>query len=143
MSEREAMSLALAGEHAAIFGYGVVGAHLTGALLTQGRQAETAHRNRRDALLEALAATGATPPAADPVYALPFPVTDQASAVKLAQQIEERTGALWRAVLPAGSTNQRRTALDALTDSALRAARWRRAAGQQPGTVALPGAPAQ
>jgi hypothetical protein len=143
MTEQEALGAALAGEHAAIYGYGVVGAHLTGGLLTQGRQAEAVHRNRRDTLLEALSAAGATPPAADPVYALPFPVTDQASAVRLAGQIEERTGALWRAVLPAGSADQRRTALDALTDAALRAARWRRAAGQQPGTVALPGAPTQ
>jgi hypothetical protein len=139
VTAQDALVAVLAGEHAAIYGYGVVGAHLTGALLTQGRQAEGTHRNRRDALLEALSAAGTTPPAADPVYALPFPVTDQASAIRLARQIEERTGALWRAVLPAGSVDQRRTALDGLTDSALRAARWRRAAGQQPGTVALPG----
>jgi hypothetical protein len=143
VSEQEAMTAALAGEHAAIYGYGVIGAHLTGGLLTQARQAEAAHRNRRDALLEALSATGGTPPAADPVYALPFPVTDTASALRLARQIEERTGALWRAVLPPGAVSERRTALDALTDTALRAARWRRASGQQPGTVALPGAPQQ
>jgi hypothetical protein len=143
MSAQQALAATLAGEHAAIFGYGVIGAHLTGALLAQGRQAEAAHRNRRDALLEMLSAAGTTPPAADPAYALPFPVTDQASAVRLALQIEERTGALWRAVLPAGSVAERRTALDGLTDTALRAARWRRAAGQNPGTVALPGASGQ
>lgn len=132
---------ALAGEHAAIFGYGVIGAHLGGTALTQARQAEAAHRDRRDALLEALSAAGVTPPAAAPLYTLPFPVTDQASAIRLAQQIEDRAAALWRAVLPPGSADQRRTALDALTDAALRGARWRRAAGIQPGTVALPGAP--
>jgi hypothetical protein len=138
---KEALAAVLAGEHAAIYGYGVIGAHLTGNPLALARQAEAAHRNRRDALLETLTAAGVTPPAAAPVYDLPFPVADQASGVRLAQQIEERTAALWRAVLPPASANQRRTALDGLTDSALRAARWRRAAGTQPGTVALPGRP--
>ena len=141
MTVQDEMGAALAGEHAAIYGYGVIGAHLTGNALSQARQAEAAHRDRRDSMLEALASTGATPPAAQPAYALPFPVTDAASAVRLAQQIEERTAALWRAVLPPASAAQRRTALNALTDAALRAARWRRTAGTRPGTVALPGTP--
>lgn len=139
MTVQDQMGAALAGEHAAIYGYGVIGAHLKGSALTQARQAEAAHRNRRDGLLEALASTGGTPPAAQPAYTLPFPVTDSASAVRLAQQIEERTAALWRAVLPPSSATQRRTALDALTDAAIRAARWRRTAGTRPGTVPLPG----
>lgn len=84
-TEADALSAALAGEHAAIFGYGVIGAHVTGVALAQARSAEAVHRNRRDALLETLSAAGLTPPAADPVYALPFPVTNQASAVRLAQ----------------------------------------------------------
>jgi hypothetical protein len=138
---QDRMGAALAGEHAAIYGYGVIGAHLTGNALTQARQAEAAHRDRRDSVLEALASAGGTPPAAQPAYALPFPVTDRASALRLAQQIEERTAALWRAVLPPASAAQRSTALDALTDAALRAARWRRTSGQRPGTVALPGTP--
>jgi hypothetical protein len=128
----------LAGEHAAIYGYGVLGAHLTGPALDLARQAEAAHRTRRDTLFVQLASNGPTPPAADPEYTLPFPVTDQASAIKLATQIEERTGAIWRTCLADTAGDQRRFALDALTDSALRAARWRRSAGQQPGTVALP-----
>jgi Domain of unknown function (DUF4439) len=141
MSAQDALAAALAGEHAAIYGYGVVGAHLTGGELIAARQAEAAHRNRRDALLEALSGAGVPPPVTEPQYALPFPVTDEASAIRLALQVEERSGALWRAVLPPGSTAQRRTALNALTDTAVRAARWRRASGQQPGTVALPGVP--
>ncbi len=73
---------ALAAEHAAIWGYGVVGAHLTGAAVDQARQCEAAHRDRRDVLLEQLSAGGATPPAAAPAYDLPFPVVDQASALE-------------------------------------------------------------
>jgi hypothetical protein len=135
----QALAAALAGEHAAIYGYGILGAHLSGAPLTLARQAEAAHRNRRDSLLEMISAAGGTPPAADPAYALPFPVIDAASALRLALQIEERAAAIWRAALPATTGAQRRSGLDALTDAAVRAARWRRAAGQQPGTVALPG----
>jgi Domain of unknown function (DUF4439) len=128
----------LAGEHAAIYGYGVLGAHLTGPALDQARQCEAAHRTRRDALFLRLASAGPSVPAAAPEYALPFPVTDAASAIRLATQIEERTGAIWRTSLAGTTGDERRFALDALTDCALRAARWRRTAGQQPGTVALP-----
>jgi hypothetical protein len=135
----QALAAALAGEYAAIFGYGVLGPQLTGAALVQARQAEGAHRNRRDALLETLTSAGATPPPADPAYQLPFPVIDAASAIRLALTLEERTAAVWRAALPATTAARRKTALDALTDAALRAARWRRLTGQLPGTVALPG----
>ncbi|GIH13667.1 ferritin-like domain-containing protein [Rugosimonospora africana] len=129
---------ALAGEHAAIYGYGVLGAHLTGQALNQARQAEAAHRGRRDKLFIDLAGGSAPAPAAAPAYALPFPVTDATTAVKLATQLEERAGAVWHAVLPDVTGDDRRFALDALTDCAVRAARWRRVAGHVPGTVALP-----
>jgi hypothetical protein len=132
---------ALAAEHAAIWGYGVAGAHLTGPALELARQCEAAHRDRRDALLEQLGRGGDAPPAAAPAYQLPFPVTDQPSALRLTVQIEERTGAVWRATLGQLRADARRASLDALTDCALRAARWRRTAGQSPATVALPGAP--
>lgn len=134
----DALGAALAAEHAAIFGYGVAGAHLTGAALTQAQQWETAHRNRRDALLLRLSSVGITPPAAQAAYALPFPVVDSASAQKLAVQLEERTAAIWRTALGPTTGDDRKRALDALIDSALWAARWRRATGQQPGTVPLP-----
>jgi hypothetical protein len=129
---------ALAGEHAAIFGYGALGAHLTGPALALAQQAEAAHRARRDALLVRLSSASPAPPAADLAYTLPFPVTDQSSALKLAVGIEERTGAIWRAALAGVGGDDRRRALDALTDCALRAARFRRAAGETPGTVPLP-----
>ena len=129
---------ALAGEHAAIYGYGALGAHLTGANLALAQQAEAAHRARRDALLLRLASASPAPPAADPAYTLPFPVTDQASALRLATGIEERTGDVWKATLGGVMGDDRHRALDALTDCALRAARFRRASGQNPGTVPLP-----
>jgi Domain of unknown function (DUF4439) len=130
---------ALAAEHAAIWGYGVAGGHLAAGALDLARQSEAAHRDRRDVLIEQLSGAGDPPPAAAPAYDLPFPVTDQASALRLAVQIEERTGAVWRATLPQLTGDARRAPLNALTDCAVRAARWRRLTGQTPGTVALPG----
>jgi hypothetical protein len=134
----DALSAALVAEHAAIYGYGVLGAHLSGPALAQAQQAEAAHRARRDDLLVRLTAAEVTPPAAAVAYALPFPVTDPASAQKLAVQLEERTAAVWRVALGPTSDAQRKLALDALLDGALRAARWRRATGVRPGTVPLP-----
>ncbi|MGH3716895.1 MAG: DUF4439 domain-containing protein, partial [Micromonosporaceae bacterium] len=79
---------ALHAEHAAIFGYGVVGAHLTGGLRKAVQQAEEAHRGRRDQLLERLASAtasaSAAPPGAEPAYPLPFAVTDAKTALALA-----------------------------------------------------------
>ncbi len=134
----DALSAALVAEHAAIYGYGVLGAHLSGGALTQAQQAEAAHRTRRDELLVRLSAAGVTPPAASVAYALPFPVTDAESAQKLAVQLEERTAAVWRVGLGPTSGDERKMALNALVDGALRAARWRRAVGIAPGTVPLP-----
>ena len=134
----DALAAALAAEHAAIYGYGVLGAHLTGAALGQAQQAENAHRTRRDGLLVRLTAVGIAPPAAAPAYALPFPVTDPASAQRLAVQLEERTAAIWRTALGPTAADQRKLALDGLIDCALRAARWRRMTGLTPGTVPLP-----
>jgi Domain of unknown function (DUF4439) len=132
---------ALAAEHAAIYAYGLIGAHLTGAAATAARNAEAAHRARRDALVLQLDSEGDTPTPTSPVYALPFAVTDQASALRLAVEIEERTGAVWRSALASTTGDQRESALNALVDSAVRATGFRRTAGITPTTVEFPGKP--
>ncbi|MEV1289986.1 ferritin-like domain-containing protein [Micromonospora sp. NPDC049679] len=137
----EGLSAALAAEHAAIFAYGPIGVHLDAGAEKEARATEAAHRARRDELVLALAGDQATPPPAEPGYALPFPVTDRASALRLAVTIEERTGAVWRAALPVTTGAQRAQSLDALTDCAVRATRWRRIAGVVPTTVPFPGRP--
>ncbi|HEX5543379.1 MAG TPA: ferritin-like domain-containing protein [Micromonospora sp.] len=138
----EALAAALAAEYAAIFAYGPIGVRLKGGAVEQARAAEAAHRTRRDRLVVLLGAGGGKVPAAEPAYALPFAVTDSASAMRLAIEVEERTAAVWRAALPATTGNQRAQALDGLTDCAVRATRWRRLAGMTPPTVAFPGGPA-
>jgi len=135
------LAAVLAAEHAAIFAYGPIGAHLSGADAAAARTAEAAHRTRRDALLLQLTADGATPPPAAAAYTLPEPVTDGAAALRVAIGVEERTSSAWRAALAATSGDQRERVLSAYTDCALRATRWRRAAGVEPITVTFPGRP--
>ncbi|MFJ8577599.1 ferritin-like domain-containing protein [Micromonospora sp. NPDC093277] len=138
----QALTDALAAEYAAIWAYGVIGVHLANAAQTAARSAEAAHRTRRDALVLQLSEGGTPVPADQAGYALPYPVTDKASALKLAVEIEERTAGHWRAALPHTTGADRNQALAALTDCALRATRWRRTAGVTPITVPFPGRPA-
>jgi hypothetical protein len=137
----EQLTAALVAEHAAIYGYGIIGSRLGGGSVEAARQAETTHRDRRDALLSRLSGTGATPPPAEPVYSLPFGVTDRTGALHLAVVMEERTAQAWRAALPVTSGEERKLALDALVDAARWAARWRRFAGVSPSVAAFPGKP--
>jgi Domain of unknown function (DUF4439) len=130
---------ALRGEHAAIYAYGVLGAHLDAATVPLAVQAEAAHRARRDAVVLRLGAAGVPAPPAEPAYALPSPVTDQVSALRLAITIEERCAGLWRQALPEVTGDDRALAADALIDCAVRAARLRTAAGVTPPTVPFPG----
>lgn len=135
----DALAVALSAEHAAIFGYGMVGAYLDANTKNTAREAEGAHRNRRDALVIRISTATATPPAAAAAYKLPFPVTDRDSALKLAIALEEGAARAWRSALAATSGDDRKLSLDALTDCALRATRWRLTAGVTPTTVPFPG----
>jgi hypothetical protein len=138
----EQLAGALAAEEAAIYAYGPIGVRLTAeGDVAEARTAEAAHRDRRDAVvsrLDELAASTAPTPAG---YALPYPVVDRASALKLAIDVEEGVAAAWRAVLPVTADADRSGALSALTDAAVRATRWRRLAGVTPVTVPFPGRP--
>ncbi len=69
------LQAALAAEHAAVYGYGVAGAHLSGPRQQEALAAWNAHRARRDQLAAMLSAQGAVPVAAAAAYKLPFPVT--------------------------------------------------------------------
>jgi ferritin-like protein len=130
------LAAAMAAEVAAIYAYGILGVHLGAtAQVSEARAAETAHRGRRDYLL------GKTdqPEAAPAGYHLPFPVTDPASALKLAVHVEDGVAQAWRPVLAVSQGADREAALAALTDAAVRASRWRRIAAISPATMAYPG----
>src|SRR5690242_16018513 len=63
-----ALQGALAAENSAIYGYGVAGAHLTGAHRAAAVRNWVSHENARDALTAMLASRGAQPVAAAAVY---------------------------------------------------------------------------
>ncbi|WP_433296870.1 DUF4439 domain-containing protein [Actinoplanes sp. CA-030573] len=135
MSEQTAA--ALAAEEAAIYAYGIIGVRLRAAgEVTEARAAEQIHRDRRDYLIQRVK----NPAAAPAGYRMPFPVTDRATALKLAIQVEDGVAQAWRPVLGVTRDADRATALAAMVDAAVRATRWRRLAAVSPVTMAFPGA---
>ncbi|MEV7982694.1 ferritin-like domain-containing protein [Streptomyces sp. NPDC086519] len=128
-----ALQAALAAEHAAVYGYGVVGGRIGGQRQAEARQAYDAHRARRDALVREVRDLGGTPVAASAAYALPFAVTDPATAVRLAAELEERVADVYSDLVRASSGERRGSAAGALREAAVRAVRW---SGE---SVAFPG----
>ena len=145
MSDRASTEVAtlqrvLAAEHAAVWGYGVVGGHLPVAVQEAARSADRAHRARRDTVTALLGARGATPVAAAPGYELPFPVADAVAARRLAVHLEKGTAATWHAALGTlAGADLRRLAVGALADAATRGLQWRLAVPGEPSTVPFPG----
>ncbi|MTE21262.1 DUF4439 domain-containing protein [Streptomyces sp. TRM43335] len=120
-----ALQAALAAEHAAVYGYGVVGGRIAEDRRDEARQAYDAHRARRDALRRAVRRTGGTPEPAAAAYSLPFAVPDGAAAVRLAAELEDRVAAVYADLVRAGEGELRREAAGALREAAVRAVRWR------------------
>lgn len=116
---------ALAAEHAAVYGYGVVGGRVGADRRAEAGSAYTAHRARRDALRRTVRDLGGTPAAAAAAYRLPFPVTDAAAAVRLAAQLEDKVADVYSDLVRAAEGAVRRDAADALREAAVRGARWR------------------
>lgn len=136
----EALQAALAAEYAAIYGYGVVGSYLADPLRATARQAEAEHRDRRDTTSLRIEELGGSLVASEPAYALPFAVTDPASALRLAVALEEGAAGAWRSALGGTTDRDREFALDAYIACAVMATRWREAAGLSPLTLPFPGA---
>jgi ferritin-like protein len=140
MSASDALGAALAAEDAAIYAYGVIGVRLDGDdEKSDAHAAETAHRQRRNYVVSRLDELKVKAPATPAGYDLPFPVTDRASALKLAIHIEDGVAQAWRPVLPVTEAADRTTALAAMTEAAVRATKWRRTAATTPLTLPFPG----
>ncbi|MGW3987246.1 ferritin-like domain-containing protein [Streptomyces sp. NPDC004830] len=131
--ELRAVQAALAAEHAAVYGYGVVGGRIGDDLRAEARTAYDAHRSRRDALVREVRDLGGRPVAAAAGYALPFQVPDAAAAVRLAAELEDRVAAVYADLVREGDGGRRALAAGALREAAVRAVRWR---GE---SVAFPG----
>lgn len=131
--ELKALQAALAAEHAAVYGYGVVGGRIGEGLRTEAKAAYDAHRARRDALVREVRDLGGKPVAAAAAYALPFPVPDSAAAVRLAAELEDRVAGVYSDLVRTAEGERRGLAAAALREAAVRAVRW---SGE---SVAFPG----
>lgn len=132
-AELKALQAALGAEHAAVYGYGVVGGKIGESRRNEARAAYDAHRARRDELMRAVRDLSGKPEASAAAYALPFAVEDSATAVRLAAELEERVAGVYSDLVRASTGDQRRAAAEALLEAAVRAVRWR---GE---SVAFPG----
>lgn len=140
-AELKALQAALAAEHAAVYGYGVVGGKIGEKRRSDARAAYDAHRARRDVLVRAVKDLGGTPEAASAAYVLPFPVTDSPTAVRFAAELEERVAAVYSDLVRATTGDQRRTAAGALREAAVRAVRWNGESVAFPGLAERAGTP--
>ncbi|MFH8796665.1 ferritin-like domain-containing protein [Streptomyces sp. NPDC017941] len=129
----KAVQAALRAEHAAVYGYGVVGGRIGAGRRAEARTAYDAHRARRDELRRAVRDLGGEPESSAAAYALPFPVPDAAAAARLAAELEERVAGVYADLVRAAGGTRRSAAAESLREAAVRAARWRG------GSVAFPG----
>jgi Domain of unknown function (DUF4439) len=131
-----ALQDALAAENAAIFGYGVAGAYLTGRQRSTATAYWNEHRSARDTLAALLRARGEQPAAAADVYKLPFRVHTATEAVSLAIFLENGVTSAYLGLVGAGDAGLRAVGARAMQAAAIRAASWRGS------TLAFPGMPA-
>jgi Domain of unknown function (DUF4439) len=142
-TENAALREALAAEHAAVWGYGVVGSALAVEARAPATASEAAHRDVRDQVTALLDERGADPVQAEGAYTLPFPVLSAVDAAALAVVLEDGTAAAWVRVLDqAAERSVRELAVGWLGATEGRAVAWRGAAGTAPVTTAFPGLPA-
>jgi hypothetical protein len=141
-TESEALNAALAAEHAAVWGYGVVGAALPADEQDLAATAENAHRDARDRLVALLAERKTDPVGEEGAYELPFPVLSDADAAALAVTLEDGvSGAYVRLLGDAAAPATRELAVGALGTTEVRAVAWRTRAKQTPVTNPFPGLP--
>lgn len=135
-----ALAAAVAAEHATIYGYGFVSAHSTPDLNELVADSLSEHRGRRDAAVAMLAARSVTPPVAAAGYQLPMTVANVNDAATLAVRMESDDAEAWRAMIEQARTSQDRAfGVTALSQCAVRAAKWRQALQVWPLTVPFPG----
>jgi hypothetical protein len=142
-TENAALQQALAAAHAAVWGYGVVGAALGADHRAPASAAEAAHRDVRDRVAGLLDKRKIDPVDAQGGYTLPFPVLSAVDAAALAVVLEDGVAAAWvRVLAEAAERSTRKLGVGILSAAEVRAVRWRVAAGTSPVTTALPGLPA-
>ncbi|GAA3758861.1 ferritin-like domain-containing protein [Salinactinospora qingdaonensis] len=128
------LQAALRAEHAAIYGYGYIGAHLSEDARERSRAYLDAHRDSRDRLRDELVALGAQPAATQSAYQLPDS-DDEAGLSQYAALLEQTTGQAYLELAAATAPPLRDLAARALQTATVRALSW----GAE--NVAFPGFP--
>ncbi len=136
----KALQACLAAEHAAIYGYGVLGGVLAAERPTEPQyelaaEGYVAHRARRDALTALIVDMKAAPVPAEPAYATPFRIADVSACRRLGRHIEHRTAAVYSFAVAKTANAARRVVAHALADAALREVRWGAEAQAFPGVA--------
>ena len=132
MSVIDRLQLALAGEHAAVYGYGVVGGRLT-SNTSRALADLNAHRSARDQLSRLIVSKGVEPVPADPFYAVDISAGTQKQLVTTAIAIEDRLSDLYAELMLENDAAARGIAVEQLQGCAVRATQWRDRAQAFPG----------
>lgn len=123
MTPLEALQLGLAGEHAAVYAYGVLGGRAgssQAALAQRIGEAYLVHRQRRDELVARVTESGSDPVAAEVSYDLPNPASTPGQLAQAAMVLEQSSAAVYADMVGSTSGADRAWALAALVDSAVR-----------------------
>ncbi|MBO9520242.1 MAG: ferritin-like domain-containing protein [Nocardioidaceae bacterium] len=138
MTPLEALQAALAGEHAAVYCYGVIGARTSASAhpdlydaMLHGFQR---HRRRRDQLTAMIVRRGAEPVAAEVSYEVPGPLRNVPELNNAALQLERRIARTFGQLVESTAGAERRWALVALDDAAVRQVEFRGTPEMFPGS---------
>ena len=124
ISALDALQTTLAGEHAALYLYGVFGgrtSQATAATLSAAlRQGYDVHRGQRDQLVRSVLDLGAEPVAAAVAYELTTPLASEVDVQRQALELERRCATTYAALVAQSVGDLRRWAGAALTGAAVR-----------------------
>lgn len=120
----DALQTALAAEHAAVFVYGALGGQTsqsgTPALYAAVTDAYVTHRARRDRLIAVIEADGREPVAAEAGYELPADLSTATAVADRALALERSCAATYAFVIGSTRGVDRKWAIKALLDTAVR-----------------------
>jgi len=120
----KALQAALAAEHAAVYGYGVVGARGGDRYAHAADHDWKVHRAHRDQLIALIRQRRLNPVGAKAAYALPFDVTGPKTAARLAAHIEDGVAAAYLQLVGVPEASLRALGARLLRDATVRGARW-------------------
>lgn len=129
MTTLDALQVALAGEHAALYVYGVLGAQTSASeapqLFAAVSEGYVTHRARRDHLTGLVLDEGGTPVASEPAYEIPRRLGTPSTVSRAALDLERRSATTYAWLVANTVGDQRRWAIEALTDAAVRELSYR------------------